>query len=105
MKKVVILFAFLFAVSMNVQANTSVIVNSDDPTVVAQNEDFEAVKLEDLSEDVQTAIKTEVEKNELKIKEVLQHKETKDLKVVAVKNETEEVVFLFDKDGKLKEDK
>jgi hypothetical protein len=101
MKKIIAILAVAFALTLTTQANTSVIID-EETTVVAQNDEFVVVKLEDLAENVQVAIKGEIEKAECTIKEVLQNKENKDIKVVGVNAEEAEVTFLFDESGKLK---
>lgn len=98
MKKIIAILAVAFAISVNSQANTTTVEN--DQTTVATPE-FVVIKLADLTEPVQVAIKTEVEKDGQTIKEVSQHKETKKIKVVVVKGDKTEVVYNFDEAGKL----
>jgi hypothetical protein len=101
-KKAIAIVAVLFAVSLTVQANAAVITD-DEIAVVA--EEFVVVEFDKLCENVQAAIKGECEKKGVTIKEVSQHKESKDLKVVAIDAENVEVVYLFCEKGKLKENK
>jgi hypothetical protein len=102
-KKAIAVVAFLFAVSLVAQANATIITTDDEIAVVA--DEFVVVEFEKLCETVQTAIKGECEKNGVTIKEISQHKENKDLKVVAVDAENAEVVYLFCEKGKRKENK
>ncbi len=100
MKKIIAIIAVAFAVSMSAQANNSVVV--DETIATVQNEEFVDVKFEELSAEVQAAIKAEVEKAGCTVKTVAQEKTSKDLKVVAVNAENAEVVLVFDQTGKLK---
>jgi FtsH-binding integral membrane protein len=105
MKKILAIAAILFAGALVAQANTTVNHNEIPIGVLCENSEFVVVEFASLSEEVQTAIKSEVEKEGFKIKEVAQHKENKDLKVVIISDENAEQTFFFCEKGKLKENK
>ncbi len=103
MKKVIVLLAVAFAVSINAQANTTTPPQEENATVVATQDDgFVEVKFEELAEPVQAAIKAELKEGQT-VKSVSQHKETKDLKVVVANADETEVTLTFDEAGKLKQ--
>jgi len=103
-KKAVATVAILFAISFAANAQTSPIVENEDAVVAVQTQDdgYVVIKFEDLDETVQAAINEELGKLELKIKEVSQNQESKDLKVIAINADGEEVIYLFDETGKSK---
>jgi hypothetical protein len=103
MKKIIAIIAVLFAVSLTVNANTSIIIEAQQTE--CNKADFVDIEFTDLDEAVQVAITDECEKNGHKVDRAARHKETGCLAVIAVCEEGNENVYFFDADGKRKENK
>jgi uncharacterized pyridoxamine 5'-phosphate oxidase family protein len=104
MNKNLILITVLLAIFGVAQANISTTVENRYLAVATtENEEFVAIKIEDLPEDVQKNIKALLYEEGFMLKEIYQHKENGDIKVLGVSNEASVVTFWFDKTGKEKE--
>jgi hypothetical protein len=115
MKKILTIIAILFAVSLTLQANAlrhfdsaqcpqgSVAEVTEALEVLEATDEFVEIKIEDLPENVQKAIRRTLYEEGFMLRQIFQHKENKDIKVIGVSNEASVVTFLFDKNGKEKE--
>ncbi|MCL2681893.1 MAG: hypothetical protein FWE63_00230 [Bacteroidales bacterium] len=101
MKKILTIIAVLFTISLTIHAACPGAAKEHQ----CSKSEFVVIEFADLDEVVQVAITDECEKNGHKVDRVARHKEKGCLTVVAVCEEGNEIVYLFDADGKRKENK
>jgi hypothetical protein len=97
-KKSILVVAILFAGALVAQAET--------PVSTGEKAEFVVVDVASLDGEVLTAIANECEgQGIVAINEILQCKVSQDFKIVGVNAEKEEIILLFDGNGKRKENK